>query len=436
MSEPITNMDINIDRIEQSMGEKTFAEKIFSQAGSVDAWAGDTVQGKIDLAMSHENAALVSRMFHEMGAKEVWDKDRVVLLFDHRIPANTISAAEGHKTVREFVSSHQIPNFYCHGEGICHQILPEMGHVSPGMLIVGSDSHTTTYGAFGAFSTGIGATEMAAVWATGELWFRVPDTLRIGISGTLPRGVMSKDVILGLIGKLGSDGADYLCVEYTGQTVDEMSISSRMVLSNMAIEMGAKAGVCFPDAKTEAFLKDRRRFKTEAIFSDEGAKVKEMDFAVHDLNPQVACPHTVDNVQDVTVLEGLEIDQAVLGSCTNGRLEDLVLAERITRGRKVPKQVRFIVVPASREVYLEAMDLGIIRSLMESGAIVTNPGCGPCLGAHQGVLAPGERAISTTNRNFKGRMGSAESEVYLASPMTVAASAIEGCITDPRRLMV
>lgn len=428
-------MDINVDRIEQTMGGKTFAEKILSQAGSVDAWAGDTVVGKVDLAMSHENAALVSRMFHEMGAKEVWDKDRVVLLFDHRIPANTISAAEGHKTVRNFVSSQEISNFYCHGEGICHQILPEMGHVSPGMLIVGSDSHTTTYGAFGAFSTGIGATEMAAVWATGELWFRVPETLRINISGSLPSGVMSKDVILGIIGKLGSDGADYRCVEYTGQAVDEMSISSRMVLSNMAIEMGAKAGICFPDDKTEAFLKNRRRFKTEPVFSDEDSDLKGMDFPVDDLVPKIACPHAVDNVRNVPDLEGLEIDQAVLGSCTNGRLEDLIAAERITRGRKVPQTVRFIVVPASREVYLEAMDLGIVRSLMESGAIVTNPGCGPCLGAHQGILASGERAISTTNRNFRGRMGSAESEVYLASPMTVAASAIEGRITDPRRLI-
>lgn len=428
-------MDINVDRIERSMGGKTFAEKILSKAGSVDAWAGDTVVGKVDLAMSHENAALVSKMFHEMGAKEVWDKDRIVLLFDHRIPANTISAAEGHKAVREFVSSRQISNFYCHGEGICHQILPEMGHVSPGMLIVGSDSHTTTYGAFGAFSTGIGATEMAAVWATGELWFRIPETLKIDISGSLSPGVMSKDVILGIIGKLGSDGADYLCVEYTGQAVDEMSISSRMVLSNMAIEMGAKAGICFPDAKTEAFLKGRSRFANEPLFSDDDANFKEMNFAVDDLVPQVACPHAVDNVQDITALEGLAIDQAVLGSCTNGRLEDLMAAEEITRGRKVPKNVRFIVVPASREVYLEAMDRGIVRSLMESGAIVTNPGCGPCLGAHQGILAAGERAISTTNRNFRGRMGSAESEVYLASPMTVAASAIEGCIIDPRRFI-
>ncbi|MGE4275465.1 MAG: 3-isopropylmalate dehydratase large subunit [Candidatus Methanomethylophilaceae archaeon] len=411
---------------------KTFAEKILSRASSQDAWAGDTVVGQVDLAMSHENAALVSRMFQEMGAKHLWDREKVVLLFDHRVPANTISAAEGHKAVREFASQQQLPHFYNHGEGICHQILPEMGHVRPGMLIVGSDSHTTTYGAFGAFSTGIGATEMAAVWATGELWFRVPDTLRIDIQGPLPEGVMSKDVILGIIGSLGSDGADYLCVEFIGDVVEQMSISSRMVMSNMAIEMGAKAGICFPDEKTWSYLQGRGVQRTPSVLGDEDSACLHMDFPVADLPPLVACPHTVDNVKEVTELEGLPIDQAVLGSCTNGRFEDLAAAESITRGKRIPAGVRFIVVPASKEVYLEAMEAGIIRSLMQSGAIVTNPGCGPCLGAHQGILAAGERAISTTNRNFRGRMGSAEAEVYLASPLTVAASALAGEIRDPR----
>ncbi|MFA7341916.1 MAG: aconitase/3-isopropylmalate dehydratase large subunit family protein, partial [Candidatus Methanomethylophilaceae archaeon] len=360
---------------------KTFAEKILSRASSSDASAGDTVMGKVDLAMSHENAALVSRMFREMGAERIWDREKVVLLFDHRIPANTISAAEGHKAVREFASEQQVAHFYAHGEGICHQILPEKGHVQPGMLIVGSDSHTTTYGAFGAFATGIGATEMASVWATGELWFRVPETLRINITGPVPEGVMSKDVILGIIGRLGSDGADYMCVEYVGDAVDSMSVSSRMVMSNMAIEMGAKAGICFPDSKTISYLEARGANRQTSVRGDEEAAYKTMDFPVSGLAPMVACPHAVDNVKEVTELEGLQIDQAVLGSCTNGRLEDLEAAEAITRGKKIPSGVRFIVVPASKEVYLEAMDRGIIRSLMESGAIVTNPGCGPCLGA-------------------------------------------------------
>ena len=414
---------------------KTFAEKILSRASSSDAWAGDTVVGKVDLAMSHENAALVSRMFREMGAQRIWDKEKVVVLFDHRVPANTISAAEGHKAVREFVAQQQVSHFYAHGEGICHQILPEKGHVQPGMLIVGSDSHTTTYGAFGAFSTGIGATEMASVWATGELWFRVPETLRINITGPMPKGVSSKDVILGIIGRLGSDGADYMCVEYTGDAVDSMSVSSRMVMSNMAIEMGAKAGICFPDSKTMSYLEERGANNGNPVMGDEDAVTRTLDFPVAGLAPLVACPHAVDNVKEVSDLEGLRIDQAVLGSCTNGRLEDLEAAEAITRGKKIPTSVRFIVVPASKEVYLEAMDRGIIRSLMESGAIVTNPGCGPCLGAHQGILAAGERAISTTNRNFRGRMGSADSEVYLASPQTVAASALAGEIRDPREVM-
>lgn len=414
---------------------KTFAEKILSRASSSDAWAGDTVVGKVDLAMSHENAALVSRMFREMGAQRIWDKEKVVVLFDHRVPANTISAAEGHKAVREFVAQQQVSHFYAHGEGICHQILPEKGHVQPGMLIVGSDSHTTTYGAFGAFSTGIGATEMASVWATGELWFRVPETLRINITGPMPKGVSSKDVILGIIGRLGSDGADYMCVEYTGDAVDSMSVSSRMVMSNMAIEMGAKAGICFPDSKTMSYLEERGANNGNPVMGDEDAVTRILDFPVSGLAPLVACPHAVDNVKEVSDLEGLRIDQAVLGSCTNGRLEDLEAAEAITRGEKIPTNVRFIVVPASKEVYLEAMDRGIIRSLMESGAIVTNPGCGPCLGAHQGILAAGERAISTTNRNFRGRMGSADSEVYLASPQTVAASALAGEIRDPREVM-
>lgn len=419
------------------MAPMTFAQKVLSRASGTDAAVGDIVSAKIDLAMSHENAALVMRSFKEMGAARLWDADKVVLLFDHRTPANTIKAAEGHKAVREFVKLEGVENFYDMKEGICHQVLPEKGHVLPGMLIVGTDSHTTTYGALGAFSTGIGATEMAAVWATGELWLKVPETLRLDLQGTLGPSVHAKDVILHVIGQLGADGADYRCVEFTGAVVDALSVSGRMVLSNMSVEMGAKAGVCFPDGKTETYLKARAKAEWTAVRSDEDAaveKVLEMD--LNAIGPQVACPHAVDNVRAVEDLEGIPLDQAVIGSCTNGRLEDLDAAEKVLRGRKVADSTRLIIVPASREVYLLAVEKGLVASFLRAGAVVTNPGCGPCLGAHQGLLAPGERCIATTNRNFQGRMGSPQAEVYLASPETVAASAVAGFITDPRRLQV
>ncbi len=419
------------------MEHMTFAQKVLASAsGNSSVEPGQIVNSKIDLAMSHENAALVLRSFREIGAPNVWDRERIVILFDHRIPANTTKAAEGHRTVREFVRAEGLPNFYDMREGICHQVLPEKGHVRPGMLIVGSDSHTTSYGALGAFSTGIGATEMASVWATGELWLKVPRTIRIRFEGELRPGVMSKDVILRTIGELGADGADYRCVEYTGPTVDAMSISSRLVLCNMAVEMGAKAGVCFPDRKVQEYLSKRTSVNWSPVLSDPEAPVeKGLDQDVSDLGPQVACPHHVDNVRPVEEVEGLPIDQALIGSCTNGRMEDLIAAASLISGNQVADGVRLIIVPASREVYLEAMERGILASFVRAGAIVLNPGCGPCLGAHQGLLAPGERAITTTNRNFRGRMGSPEAEIYLASPLTVAASAIKGVITDPRRLM-
>jgi 3-isopropylmalate/(R)-2-methylmalate dehydratase large subunit len=417
------------------MASMTFAQKVLSRASGTDAAVGDIVSAKIDLAMSHENAALVMRSFKEMGAERLWDADKVVLLFDHRTPANTIKAAEGHKAVREFVKLEGVENFYDMKEGICHQVLPEKGHVLPGMLIVGTDSHTTTYGALGAFATGIGATEMAAVWATGELWLKVPESLRLDLQGVLGPSVHAKDVILHIIGQMGADGADYHCVEFTGAVVDALSVAGRMVLSNMSVEMGAKAGVCLPDAKTETYLRGRAKAEWTAVRSDADAAVeKVMEIDLSAVGPQVACPHAVDNVRAVEDLEGIPLDQAVIGSCTNGRLEDLDAAEKVLRGRKVATSTRLIIVPASREVYLLAVEKGLVASFLRAGAIVTNPGCGPCLGAHQGLLAPGERCIATTNRNFQGRMGSPQAEVYLASPETVAASAVAGFITDPRRL--
>jgi len=357
----------------------------------------------------------------------------MVLLFDHRVPANTIKAAEGHQAVRTFVRTEGLPHFYDLREGICHQVLPEKGHVLPGMLIVGTDSHTTTYGALGALSTGIGATEMAAVWATGELWMKVPRTFRFHLTGRLDGPVVAKDVILHLIGMMGADGCDYRCAEFVGPVVDAMSIAGRMTMCNMSVEMGAKAGVAFPDQRTRDYLKGRTAKEWGPVLSDPEAEVeKEIDLDLTGLAPQVAYPHSVDNVKPVEEMTGIPVDQAVIGSCTNGRAEDLLAAERVLHGRKVPDSVRLIVVPASREVYLWALESGVMASLVRSGAVVTNPGCGPCLGAHQGLLAPGERCIATTNRNFRGRMGSPESEVYLASPATVAASALKGQIADPR----
>jgi len=418
------------------MTGRTFAEKVLGRAAGVEAKAGDTVTAKIDLAMSHENAALVLRSFKEMGAKGIWDKSKVVLLFDHRVPASTVKAAESHKAVRDFVGLEGIPHFYDLREGVCHEVLPSKGHVLPGMLVVGTDSHTTTYGAFGAFSTGIGATEMAAVWATGELWMRVPETLRAVIGGHLADGVYAKDIILRIIGDIGCDGADYQCVEFTGSAVDSLSVAGRMVLSNMSVEMGAKAGVCFPDAKTEEYLSSRTEGKWSAVRSDKDAHLKEVrGYDVSNLAPQVSMPHSVDKVADISKAAGIPIDQAFIGSCTNGRLEDLMAAESILRGRQASPKVRLLVAPASREIYLEAADQGILASLVRSGAIILNPGCGPCLGAHEGLLAPHERCISTTNRNFRGRMGSPEAEIFLASPATAAASALKGEIADPREVL-
>jgi 3-isopropylmalate/(R)-2-methylmalate dehydratase large subunit len=411
----------------------TFAQRILSNASGEEVRTGEIINARVDLAMSHENSALVLRSFREIGAKRIWDPRKVVILFDHRIPANTIKTAEGHREVRTFARAESLPNFYDLGEGVCHQVLPEKGHVVPNMLIVGTDSHTTTYGALGAFATGIGATEMASVWATGEIWLKVPETMRIHLRGKMPPHITSKDVILHIIGSLGADGADYKCVEFVGDTVSRMSIASRMVMSNMSIEMGAKAGVCFPDRTTQTWLATRTSRKWDFDVSEQRARAdEELEMEVEDLGPQVACPHQVDNVVNIGKVEGTKIDQAVVGSCTNGRLEDLAAAEAVLRGKKVNREVRLIVVPASREIYIEAAEKGLLASLATSGAVIVNPGCGPCLGGHQGILAAGERCISTTNRNFRGRMGSPDAEVYLASPETVAASALKGSIADPR----
>ena len=414
----------------------TIAEKILARASEKKTVKPkEIVTAKINVAMSHENADVVLRAFREIGVERVWDPERIVLLFDHRIPAESEKTALTHQRIRKFVKDQNLKYFFDMKEGICHQILPENGLSRPGEVMVGTDSHTTTHGAFGTFATGIGATEMAGVWATGELWFMVPESIRINIGGTFKKFVSAKDLILSIIGRLGAAGADYKAVEFCGQAISSMSIASRMVLTNLSMEMGAKVAFVVPDNKTVDYVKERTDKTFVPCQPDQDAEyLQTMDIDVSDMQSMVACPHAVDNVKPVRDIAGLKIDQALIGSCTNGRLEDLAVAAEILEGKNVCPDVRLLVIPASRHVYLHALKKGYIETFVKAGALVLNPGCGPCLGAHQGLLAPGEVCISTTNRNFKGRMGSSESYVYLASPATVARSSITGVITDPQAI--
>jgi 3-isopropylmalate/(R)-2-methylmalate dehydratase large subunit len=417
------------------MGQ-TIAQKILARScGRDSVEVGEIISARVDRAMSHENAKLVSDTFKEIGVPKVWDPTRIVILFDHRTPANTIKTAEGHQAVRAFVKRQGIPNFLDMREGICHQVMVELGFARPGELVVGTDSHTTTYGAVGAFSTGIGATEMAGVWATGELWLRVPESMRVRVKGKLPKRVSPKDLVLRWIGDVKADGADYASVEFTGGAISSMGVPGRMTLCNMAMEAGAKAGIVAPDRKVESYLRDRVPGPHTFLSSDPDAKYRsKVTYDAAKLEPVVAAPHAVDNVHPVGKFAGLEVHQAVLGSCTNGRLEDLKAAAEVMGDMQVAPHVRMLVIPASRREMLRAIKAGLIGRFVSAGAIVLNPGCGPCLGAHQGILAKGERAITSTNRNFRGRMGDPESEVFLASPETVAASAVKGVITDPREV--
>lgn len=402
----------------------TLAEKILSRASGRGTVSPDEiVVASVDLAMSHENADLVRKSFREIGVPRVWDPGKIVIILDHRVPAESEKTAATHKAIREFVREQGIRHFYDVGRGgICHQVLAENGHVRPGMVVVGTDSHTTTHGAFGAFATGIGATEMAGVWTEGRLWFKVPSTIRIEVSGKLCPWVSAKDLVLYIIGRLGADGAGYRAVEFDGPAIRALTIASRMVLANLSMEMGAKV----------AFT------PVEELAPDPGARyeqVLEIDAGRDVPEPQIACPHTVDNVKPLSALGEVPVNQAVLGSCTNGRLEDLEIAARILAGRRVHPGTRLLVVPASQCIYLEAMRLGYLRLLIEAGAMVNPPGCGPCVGVHQGILAPGEICVSSTNRNFVGRMGSKDSQVYLASPAVVAASAVAGRIAHPESVL-
>lgn len=415
------------------MGQ-TFAQKILAQkAGLETVEHGQIVTVRPDKLLTHDNTAAIAKIFREIGVSKVARPEISVIVLDHVVPAATEGHARNHQQIRQFVREQGIKSFYDIGEGICHQVLPEKGHALPGYLIVGSDSHTTTHGAFGAFAAGIGRTEAAAVMATGEIWLMVPQSFRVKLEGKLPKGVYAKDVILYIIGELGADGADYRAVEFAGPAIEEMSVAGRMILCNMAAEMGAKIGVVEPDEKTRAWLKGRSDVDYGEVLADQDAPYERViEYDVSALLPRVAKPHTVDNVVPVTEVVGTRVDQALIGTCTNGRLEDLRVAAQILRGKKIAPTTRLLILPASREVLSAALADGIIADLITAGAVLLNPGCGPCLGAHEGAMAPGEVTISTANRNFKGRMGCKEAEIYLASPATVAASALAGEIVDPR----
>ncbi len=429
------------------MGQ-TLVQKILAKAtGQNYVEIGDVVEPKVSLAMSHENAALVINQFKQIfdgldNPLKVWDPSKIAIIFDHRIPAESRKTATNQKLVRQFVEEQGIEKFHdIRGDegGICHQILPENGYVLPGGVVVGTDSHTTTHGALGTFAFGIGATEMASVWALGRvLNVEVPQTIKVIFKGKLPKGVYAKDLILNLIGKLTNQGANFKVLEFAGEVIEKMDTSGRLVISNMAVEAGATAGIIAPDAETSRYLREVANYQGEIdmVKPDDDASYHQIvEINVTDLEPQVAAPHHVDNVVKISEVEGLDIQQVVIGSCTNGRIDDLKEAYEIIKGKKVAKNTRMLVFPASYRVYNEALEKGYIAEFVKAGAVVMNPGCGPCLGIHQGALGDGERAFSTTNRNFKGRMGNPDAEVYLGSPAAAAATAIFGKITDPRKIM-
>ena len=409
----------------------SISQKILSRASGHPGIAepGEIVEADIDYAMSHDGTSVLAiRSFREMGSERVWDPERVVVPFDHIVPANNETAADLQREVREWAREQRISHLFDCGTGVCHQVFPEQGFALPGTLLVGADSHSCTYGAFGAFGTGVGATDMAEIYSAGRLWFRVPETIGIKVEGRLAPFVSAKDIALQVIGDLGADGATYKAVEYIGPAIEGLSISGRMTLCNLGVEMGAKAAIVPPDEKTDEWLRGRARQPYTQVFSDPDSYQQQYDYDIAELEPQVAAPFRVDNVRPVSELAGLKIDQAFIGTCTNGRLEDLEAAAGILKGKKV--RARTLVIPASREVLLDALKRGIIQTLVEAGAMIGPPGCGPCLGAHMGVLAEGEVCVSTSNRNFPGRMGKG-GLVYLASPATVAASALQGRLAVP-----
>lgn len=413
-------------------------EKILSKKAGHEVVPGEIIEIDVDLTMSHDGTSPPAIKTFEKIADKVWDSEKIAIVFDHNIPANTIGSAEFQKVCRDFIKEQGISKNYIHGEGICHQVLPEMGLVEPGKVIVGADSHTCTYGAFGAFSTGMGATDLAMVYATGKNWFMVPEANKMEVIGNADEYIAPKDIILNIIGDMGIAGATYQTAEFCGEVIENMGVEGRATMCNMAIEMGAKNGIMEPNSDVINYV-CKRTGKTESqldiVKSDKDTPYKrELTYDITDMEPQIACPNDVDNVKDISKVEGTAIDQCLIGSCTNGRLSDLKDAYEILKDKEINNDVRLLILPASKEIYKQAMDLGYIETFLDAGAIICNPGCGPCLGGHMGVLSEGEVCISTTNRNFKGRMGDPKSQVYLSNTKVVAASAIEGVITHPKDL--
>jgi len=424
----------------------TVVEKILARAsGLASVKAGDVVEPKVDVAMSHENAALVINQFLEIYRgtplqPKIWNPERVAIIFDHRVPAESPKTATNQKKIREFVAAQLVRKFHdIRGDvgGICHQVLPENGYVRPGAVVVGTDSHTTSHGALGAFAFGIGATEMASVWALGvALNVEVPPTVKVVVKGRFKKFVGPKDLILHLIGRFTAQGANFKALEFHGETIQRMSTSGRLVICNMSVEAGATAGIVPADEETARYLREEAGVTepVEFVAPDPDAVYESVvEVNVSKLEPQIACPHTVDNVKPVTEVAGRKINQVVIGSCTNGRLDDLAVAAKILKDKHIAPNTRMLIFPASGRIFQQALNKGYVRTFMRAGAVVMNSGCGPCLGVHEGALGDGEVALSTTNRNFKGRMGNPNSEVYLCSPAVAAASAVTGVITDPRK---
>lgn len=411
---------------------KTIIEKIIGRNTDKSVSAGDIVTVNVDRVMIHDIfIPFVASKFEEMGFKKLWDPDKVVLIYDHLVPASQVDDTRHFKIGNEFVEKYGMKNIH-RSDGICHQLMTEAGYVKPGNVVFGTDSHTTTYGCVGAFSSGIGYTEMASILGTGTMWVRVPETIKVEINGEIPENVASKDIILRLIGDLGADGATYKALEFTGDTVVNMTVASRMTIANMAIEAGAKCALFTPDEKTAQYCQIELTEKESSLVGDEDAHyIKTIKYNAEDLVPVMACPSQVDKIEAVSKLEGTEIDQVFIGSCTNGRLEDLHAAAKILKGKKVAPFVKLIVTPASRKIYTEAVEDGTMKILSEAGAIITHPGCGLCCGRAGGILTDGERVVATNNRNFLGRMGTSKVEIYLASPKTAATCAINGKITVP-----
>lgn len=427
----------------------TFAEKALARAaGLPHTVAGQVIDAQPDVALSHDNTAAIARIFRAIGLDRVAIPDRLCVTLDHAVPAPTPKHAQNHVEVRAFVQEQGIKHFYEVGRGICHQVLSEEALVLPGQLILGADSHTTHFGWLGAFGAGVGRTEMAAIWATGELWLRVPESMKVIVTGELGRGVTAKDLCLHLIGMLGADGGLYQSIEFHGETMANMSLASRMVIPNMMAEFGAKNAYLPPDEAVFDFLAERRARRQKSDVSSQKSEIASLaiypdDDAVYasthiidaaSIELTVAVPHSVDNVKPLRDVAGTKVHQAFLGTCTNGRLEDLAIAADIVKGHRVASGTRLLVIPASSEVYAQAIQAGYVQTLMEAGAVFGTPGCGPCMGNHLGVLGPGEVCVSTANRNFKGRMGQPDAEIYLASPAVVAASALKGVLADPREI--